>query len=45
MLISKKSHIVSGPRAIFHAHKTDIVDRKYASDHIKETPLNVQGET
>ena len=33
------------PKVVFQVQKTCILDRKYASGFIKETQVNVQGET
>lgn len=33
------------PKVVFHVHKTCILVRKYTSDFINETQVNVQGET
>lgn len=35
----------TGPKAIFHVHKTDTLDGKHISDDIKGIQVNVQEET
>lgn len=35
----------TGPKSIFHVHKTDILEGKHTSDDIKEIKENVQEET